>query len=49
MSNNCKLPIGIQTFADISRGEYYYVDKTQIIRQLIDEGKYFPLTSTPLR
>jgi hypothetical protein len=37
-----KLPIGIQTFAKIREDDYYYVDKTGFIRQLIDEGgQYF--------
>jgi hypothetical protein len=37
-----KLPIGIQTFAKIREDDYYYVDKTAFIRQLIDEGgQYF--------
>ena len=39
--NRKKLPIGIQTFADmVSRG-YYYVDKTGMIADLIESGKHF--------
>ena len=34
-----KLPIGIQTFADIIDGGYYYVDKTRQIHRLVEEGK----------
>ncbi len=30
-----KLPLGIQTFADIRHDNYYYVDKTQYILQLL--------------
>ena len=38
-----KLPIGIQTFAEIRQENYYYVDKTPFALRLIDEGKhYFP-------
>lgn len=39
-----KLPIGVQTFADIREGGYYYVDKTPVIHQLIEEGKYYFLS-----
>ena len=39
-----KLPIGIQTFADIREGGYYYVDKTPHLQQLVDEGKYYFLS-----
>ena len=31
-----KLPIGIQSFAKIRSDDYYYVDKTQIAIDLID-------------
>ncbi len=36
-----KLPIGIQTFAKIRGEDFYYVDKTDFIRQLIDEGSQY--------
>ena len=39
-----KLPIGIQTFRDIREGGYYYVDKTEYVRRLVDEGKYYFLS-----
>ena len=39
-----KLPIGIQTFAQIRQEGYYYVDKTPYILRLIDEGKYYFLS-----
>ncbi|WP_372611842.1 ATP-binding protein [Halomonas sp.] len=39
-----KLPIGIQTFADIIEGGYYYVDKTPHIQRLVEEGKYYFLS-----
>lgn len=39
-----KLPIGIQTFREIREEGYYYVDKTAIALQLIDEGKYYFLS-----
>jgi len=39
-----KLPIGIQTFREIREEGYYYVDKTGIARQLVEEGKYYFLS-----
>ena len=37
-----KLPIGIQTFEDIRREGYLYVDKTALIYRLVTTGKpYF--------
>ena len=36
-----KLPIGIQTFAKIRGEDYYYVDKTALALQLIEEGSYY--------
>lgn len=35
-----KLPIGIQTFSELIEGNYY-VDKTALIAELIDSGKYY--------
>ncbi|MFH1962041.1 MAG: ATP-binding protein [bacterium] len=39
-----KLPIGIQTFSEIINENYCYVDKTRIIYELINSGKYFFLS-----
>ncbi|MFH1859644.1 MAG: ATP-binding protein [bacterium] len=39
-----KLPIGIQTFSEIISENYCYVDKTKIIYELINNGKYFFLS-----
>ena len=37
-----KLPIGIQTFEDIRRDEYLYVDKTKFVWRAASTGKpYF--------
>jgi len=37
-------PIGIQTFEDIIRGEYAYVDKTRLVYNLANSGKCFFLS-----
>lgn len=40
-----KLPIGIQTFSEIREHDaYYYVDKTPLALQLIDQGKHYFLS-----
>jgi hypothetical protein len=39
-----KLPIGIQTFSKIIKGNYLYVDKTQQIAELIESGEYYFLS-----
>lgn len=36
-----KFPIGISTLSEILNGGYYYVDKTPLVRQMTEEGKYF--------
>jgi hypothetical protein len=39
-----KYPIGIQTFSEIIEGGFIYVDKTELIHQLITSGKYYFLS-----
>lgn len=39
-----KYPIGLQSFREIREGGYLYVDKTEIIYQLIEKGKYYFLS-----
>ena len=39
-----KLPIGIQTFAKIREADYYYVDKTDIAINLIEQGNCYFLS-----
>ncbi|HNM03588.1 MAG TPA: AAA family ATPase, partial [Leptospiraceae bacterium] len=39
-----KLPIGIQTFSKIREGNYYYVDKTQFLADLVENGSYYFLS-----
>lgn len=39
-----KLPIGIQTFSQIIEEGYYYVDKTGMAVDLVEQGKYYFLS-----
>ena len=39
-----RLPIGIQTFRKIRNQNCYYVDKTSLIRQMVDQGSYYFLS-----
>lgn len=39
-----KYPIGIQDFEDLRRNGYKYVDKTNFVYKLADEGKYYFLS-----
>jgi hypothetical protein len=49
MSSHKKLPIGIQTFRKIIEGGYYYVDKTALACQLIQDGGGYYFLSRPRR
>ncbi len=35
-----KYPLGIQTFENIVKGNYVYVDKTALAYQMVHENKY---------
>ena len=39
-----RLPIGIQDFATIRSEGFYYVDKTPLVRRLVDEGRHYFLS-----
>ena len=39
-----KYPIGIQTFETLREGGWHYVDKTALVYQLANAGKYFFLS-----
>ncbi len=39
-----RLPIGIQTFRNLRDDGCYYVDKTALIHQMIDQGRYYFLS-----
>ncbi|MEN9867233.1 MAG: hypothetical protein RL748_2823, partial [Pseudomonadota bacterium] len=49
MSSPKKLPIGVQTFRKIIEGGYYYVDKTALACQLIQDGGGYYFLSRPRR
>ena len=36
-----KYPVGIQSFEEIRRGKYLYVDKTALLHVLVNKGKYY--------
>ena len=40
-TSNRRLPVGIQSFEEIRKEGYLYVDKTDIIWQLANEGKKY--------
>lgn len=44
-----KLPIGIEFFKDFKRDDFYYVDKTGFIRDLIDTRGSVNLFTRPRR
>ena len=48
-TNDRKLPVGIQSFEEIRKGGYLYVDKTDIIWQLAKRGKKYNYLSRPRR
>lgn len=35
MTNTLKLPVGVENFEDIRRLDFYYIDKTKLIEQLL--------------
>ena len=42
--NRKGLPIGVQDFETIRSGDFYYVDKTPLIRRLVDGGRHYFLS-----
>ena len=38
------LPIGIQSFRTIRETDFYYVDKTPLIRRMVGEGRFYFLS-----
>ena len=48
-TNDRRLPVGIQSFEEIRKNGYLYVDKTNIIWQLANKGKKYNYLSRPRR
>ena len=48
-TNDRRLPVGIQSFEEIRKNGYLYVDKTDIIWQLANRGKKYNYLSRPRR
>ncbi|UCH94583.1 MAG: AAA family ATPase [Candidatus Aminicenantes bacterium] len=44
-----KLPVGVSDFKDMVTGDYYYVDKTLFIKEIIDKGDKILLIPRPRR
>ena len=44
-----KLPIGIEDFKEIRGGDFYYVDKTRLIEELLGGGNKGTLFTRPRR
>ncbi|MCD8147440.1 MAG: ATP-binding protein [Clostridiales bacterium] len=47
--NKLKLPLGIENFMDMRTRGYYYVDKTNLIRDLLNQGALVTLFTRPRR
>ena len=48
-ANDRKLPVGIQSFEEIRKDGYLYVDKTDIIWHLANRGKKYNYLNRPRR
>lgn len=49
MAGKAKLPVGIENFEDIRKEDFYYVDKTSLIRNLLENRSYVTLFTRPRR
>lgn len=49
MKKKLRLPIGIENYKDFLNRSYYYVDKTLLIRDLLDKGSKVNLFTRPRR
>ena len=41
MEKKLKLPIGIENFSELRKRNYYYVDKTELIEQVLEDAGVF--------
>ncbi len=44
-----KIPIGVDNFKEIIEGDYYYIDKTEMIKEVLDLGNKATLITRPRR
>ncbi|MCM1106801.1 MAG: ATP-binding protein [Blautia sp.] len=44
-----RFPLGIDSFSEVRDGDYYYVDKTEMIRELLNKGFQANLVTRPRR
>ena len=49
MDTTLKLPVGIEDFQEIRRLGFYYIDKTKLIEQLLDNWGKVNLFTRPRR
>ena len=49
MADKMKLPVGIEDFLEICRKDFYYIDKTRLIEQLLDSWGKVNLFTRPRR
>ena len=49
MQNRRKLPIGLDNFEKLRNNDFYYVDKTKLIQQLMESGEKVNLFTRPRR
>ena len=49
MVNTLKLPVGIENFEDIRKFQFYYIDKTKLIEQLLQNWAKVTLFTRPRR
>ena len=49
MSGKVMLPMGIENFKEIRTGKYYYVDKTGLIKTLLENSGKVNLFTRPRR
>ena len=41
INSHRKLPVGIQSFSKIREGRFLYVDKTDVVWDLVNNGKQY--------
>jgi len=49
MTGKARLPVGIEDFGQIRKEEFYYIDKTRLIKDLLENMSYVTLFTRPRR